>query len=295
MTSKASYLDPFVLARISNLQLRAKTVVEGFLSGLHPSPSKGYSLEFAQHREYALGDELKHLDWKVYARTDRFFIREFEQETNLRLYLLLDASGSMAYKGEKSPFSKYDAAATVAASLSYLTLRQGDSAGVSCFSNQVVRSVPPRNSLTHLSAILEEIESNQASGETTLSKAIETIAHSVRKRSLFILISDLFDDEESVLLALKFLKYKKNEVLVVHLLDRDEIEFPFTGNIRFDSLENDEKITLETDDYSTDYKNAMRAFLERVQLTLRNFGMGYHFHRTDQPIDTLLRSILSPQ
>lgn len=295
MSSQASYLDPFVLARISNLQLRAKTVVEGFVSGLHRSPAKGYSLEFAQHREYVLGDELKHLDWKVYARTDRFFIREFEQETNLRLYLLLDASGSMSYKGEESPFSKYDAAATIAASLSYLTLRQGDSAGISCFSNQQLRSVPPRNGLAHLNAILEEIGKVQPSGETTLSKAIETIAHSVKKRSLFILISDFFDEEESLLRALKFLKFKKNEVLVVQLLDRDEVEFPFTGNIRFDSLESNEKITLETDDYSADYKNAMQVFLKRVQLTLRNFGMAYHFYCTDQPIDMLLRSILAPQ
>lgn len=295
MSSKISYLDPFVLARIANLQLRAKTVVEGFVAGLHRSPFKGYSLEFAQHREYALGDELKHLDWKVYARTDRFFIREFEQETNLRLYLLLDASGSMSYAGEKSALSKFEACSTIAASLSYLTLRQGDSVGISCFSNRLVKSIPARNSLSHLNVILEEIEAMHPQGETTLSQALETVAHAVRKRSLFILISDLFDEEELVLKALKFLKFKKNEVLVIHLLDPDEIEFPFSGNIRFDSLENEEKITLEADEYIQDYKNAMQAFLERTSLTLRNFGMRYHFYRTDQPMDGLLRSLLTPQ
>lgn len=292
--TKTSYLDPLVLARISNLQLRAKSVVEGFVAGLHQSHYQGYSLEFAQHREYSTGDELKHIDWKVYGRTDRFFVKQFEQETNLRVYLLLDASGSMSFKGEKSALSKYDYAATLAASLGYLTLRQGDSVGLGCFNNARVKLVPPRNSFSHLNALLEEIESVRPEGETTLANSLENIAHSVKKRSLFILISDLFDDANSVLRALKFLRFKKNEVWIVHLLDRDEKDFPYSGSIRFDSLENQKNIVLEPEQYRKDYQNAIQSFVEQYRVTLRNFGMNYRLHITDEPLDKVLRFVLSP-
>lgn len=292
MTTKISYLDPLVLARIGNLQLRAKTVVEGFIAGLHQSHYKGHSLEFAQHREYSIGDELKHIDWKVYGRTDRFFVKQFEEETNLRAYFLLDASGSMAFKGGKSVFSKYDYAATLCACLTYLTLRQGDSVGLGYFSGQTIKLIPARNSSSHLNVLLNELQTVQPHGETLLAKGLETVAHSLKKRSLFLLVSDLFDDVESVLRAIKFLRFKKNEVLVVHVLDRDEVDFPYSGSIQFDSLENQQKISLEVEPYRKEYQFALQHFIDHYRGTLRNYGVKYHFHTTEEPLEQVLRFLL---
>lgn len=294
MPNGVSYFDPEVIAKISNLQLRAKYVVEGFITGLHQSHYKGYSLEFAQHREYSIGDELKHIDWKVYGRTDRFFVKQFEEETNLRAYILLDASGSMAFKGAKSALSKYDYGASLAAALSYLTLRQGDSTGLGHFNQSNVKLVPARNSFSHLNVLLDELETVRPAGETALARSLETMTHSVKKRSMFVVISDLLDEAESVLKAIKFLRFKKNEVLIVHLMDRDEKEFPYSGTIQFDSLENGETITLESDPYRKNYEDAVQRFIDQYRITLRNYGVRYHFHTTDEPLDRILRAILSP-
>ncbi len=256
-----SYLDPLLLAKISALQLRAKTVVEGFIAGLHKSPTHGHSLEFVQHREYTFGDELKYLDWKVYGKTDRFFIKQFEAETNLRLYLLLDASGSMNFKGEKSALSKYETAATLAASLGYLALKQGDSVGLAAFNKGTLRLIPPRNSLSHLNILVKELEGVSVQGETSLSEALEEIAQSSKKRSLFILISDLIEDENALLAAIKLLRFKKHEVSVVQLLDPEEKEFPFQGNIRLESLEKNENLNLNSELFRADYQKAIENFI----------------------------------
>lgn len=291
--NKISYLDPFVLARIGNLQLRAKTVVEGFISGLHQSPYRGHSLEFAQHREYAIGDEPRHIDWKVYGRTDRFFVKQFEQETNLRLYVLLDSSGSMNYQGEKSAFPKYDYGAILTASIAYLTLQQGDSAGIGYTENKQVKIIPPRNSLSHLSVILEALDSIKPQGEHVCSQMLETVAHFSKKRSLVILISDLLEDKNILFNALKFLKFKKHEVVVVHLLDRDEKDFPYTGSVQFNSLENQDRLVLDTESFRNDYKTEVNGFIEEVRMTLRNAGIDYYFHVTDEPPDQFLRNFLN--
>lgn len=294
MDKPHSYFSPEVIARIGNLQLRARYVVEGFVSGLHQSPYKGYSLEFAQHRQYAFGDELKHIDWKVYARTDRLYVKQFEQETNLRAYFLLDSSGSMGFKGQKSAMSKFDYGATLVVSLSYLSLRQGDSAGLGYFNDSNAKIIPARNSFSHLNSLLEEIEKTKPQGETRIGKSLETISHSIKKRSLFILFSDLMDDQESVLKAIKFLRYKKNEVWVVHLLDKEEKDFPYSGTIRFDSLENQDKVTLESDVFRKEYEKLLNGFIDSYRVSLRNYGVRYHFHTTDEPIDRVLRAVLSP-
>ena len=291
--SPASYLDPVVLARMQNLQLRAQTVVEGFIAGLHQSPFRGFSVEFAQHREYSIGDELKHIDWKVYGRTDRFYVKQFEEETNLRVYMLLDASGSMAFKGEKSALSKYDYGATIAASLAYLVLHQGDSAGLGAFNESRVDLIPPRNSFSHLNVIVGELEKKRPEGRTTLARSLETVAHSLKKRSLIILISDLMDETDSVLRALKFLQFKKHELIVIHLLDREEREFPYSGSVRFDSLEGQEGLVLDCDAYRKDYRAAVDDFIERYRLTMRNSGVQYDCHATDEPPDRMLQSVFN--
>ena len=213
---KNSYLDPLILARIGRLQVRSKIAVDGFVAGLHQSPHQGISLEFAQHREYSFGDETKYVDWKIFARSDRFFVKQFRQETNLRLYVLVDASGSMGFKGEKSAWSKYDYAATLASTISYLTLRQGDSVGLGLFREGNIKIVPPRSSFAHMDVILEELSGVRTEGETTLAENLSDLAHSFKKRSLVVVLSDLLDDDESVLKALKFLRFRKHEVVVIH-------------------------------------------------------------------------------
>ena len=291
--AKTRYLDPFVLARLANLQLRAQSIVEGFVAGLHPSPTRGHSLEFAQHREYAFGDELKYIDWKVYGRSDRFFVKQFEEETNLRVHLLLDASGSMAFQGKKSAFSKYDYGATLAASLAYLTLRQQDSVGLSCLARERAKVIPPRSSLHHLYVLLEELEAVKPGGETLLSEGLSALAHRLQKRSLVILISDLLDDPEPLFKSLKFLRFKKHEVVVLHLLDGDEYDFSYSGTIQFDSLEKPEHVVMETDSYRKEYLRMIREFIENTRVALRNSGIQYVFATTRESPDLILRQVLS--
>ena len=290
--SPRSYFDPEILARLQNLRLRARTVAEGFIGGRHASPFRGHSLEFAEHREYSIGDELRHIDWKVYGRSDRFFIKQYEEETHLRVLLLLDASGSMGYRGDKSALSKYDYGATLAASLAYLALEQGDSAGLSILQNGSQVFVPPRNSLGHLNTLADALVKTRPEGPTQISKSIETLARSVTKRSMMIFISDLLDDSASVLKALKLLSFKKHEVTVLHLLDRTERDFSFQGPVRFDSMEGQENLVLEADDYRKEYVAQVEKLRETYRNALSRIGMGYHFHTTDEPLDRIIRSVL---
>lgn len=290
--SKPSYLDPVVLARISSLQLRAKTVAEGFISGLHHTPFRGQSLEFSEHREYSIGDEPKYIDWKVYGKTDRFFVKQFEQDTNLRLYIVMDTSGSMKFKGTQSPLSKYDYAATLAGCLSYLTLRQGDLVGLGYSKKEKTTFIPPRNSPAHLNILMETLESIDLKGEGELSKSLETLAHSSKKRSLIVLISDLLEDPDAILKALKYLKFRKHEVIVLHLLDRDEKDFPYSGSIQFKSLENQPSLVLDTESFREEYQRTVDALIHQYRTTLRNAAIQYYFHTTDEPPDKVLRQIL---
>lgn len=289
----SSYLDPAVLARISSLQVRARTVAEGFVSGLHHAPLKGSSLEFSEHREYAIGDELRNIDWKIYARSDRFFVKQYEQETNLRLSLVVDRSGSMGFRGSRSPMSKFDFAATAAASLAYLTLKQGDSVGLSTVHAEGAQAIPPRSHFAHLSALLETLQDARPSGETALARSLNDLVHGLKKRSLVIVFSDLLDDEDAVLNALKFFKYKKHEVVVVQLLDRDERELPYDGWVELESLEDGRKLTLQPDSFRREYREALTAMEERYRGALRKSGMEFYSHTTDEPLDRVLRFVLT--
>ena len=287
-----SHLDPVVLARIGNLQLRARTVVEGFVAGLHQSPYRGHSLEFAQHREYAIGDELRHIDWKVYGRTDRFFVKQFEEETNLRLQVLLDSSGSMGFRGNRSALSKYDYGATLAASLAYLALRQGDSVGLSALSSSSGAAVPPRSSLSHLNILLDELGRIRPAGKTNLAAGLESFARSLKKRSLIVLISDFLDAPEPVIQSLRFLSFKKHEAVVVHLMDPDEREFPYDGLIRFESMEDDSTLTLEAGELRDEYRRTVDRLIASYRAAMRAAGMDYVLCSTDEPMDRVLSRIL---
>lgn len=287
-----SYFDPAVLARLQNLRIRARTVAEGFIGGQHQSAFRGQSLEFAEHREYSFGDELKYIDWKVYGRTDRFFVKQYEEETNLRVILVLDASGSMGFRGEKSPLSKYDYGATLAASLAYLALQQGDSAGLALLKSSGQRIIPPRAALSHLNTLADELVKIRPEGPTTLSQSLDSLARSLSRRSLVIIISDLLDDQEKTVKALRLLGFKKHEVTVLHVLDRMEREFSFSGRFRLDSMENSDYIILDAESYRAEYDALVRKLTESYRTALRNMGMAYHFHSTDEPLDRLIRSVL---
>lgn len=293
MPFKSSYLDPFVLARIGRLKVRAEKVVEGFLSGLHQSPYRGISLEFAQHRQYAVGDEIKHIDWKVYARSDRFFIKQFEQETNLRLHILIDASGSMRFKGSQSALSKYDYAATLAASLAYLTVSQGDSVGLGIFRNSDSKIVPPRSSYPHLNVLLEELEAARPSGPADWARSLTELIPSFQKRSLFILFSDLLGDESEAQKALKLLAFKRHEVAVIHLLDADEKNFPYRGAVQFQSMEDGARLNLDAEDYAEEYESALQNLINYHRVGCRRANIRYQFHTTQEPPDRILRFLLS--
>lgn len=224
--NERKFLDPLVVSKLSNLELRARLVVEGFIAGLHKSPYKGFSVEFAEHRQYMPGDPIKNIDWKVYARRDRIYVKEFEEETNLRVYLLVDSSASMGYSSA-TRVSKLNYSCSLAAALSYLMLRQQDSVGLLTFTSQIKTYIPPRSSKSHLRVILTELNKLSAGETTNVSKSLELLARRIRRRGLIILFSDLMDNQQAVLTGLKHFRHRKHEVIVFHVLDESEIDFPF--------------------------------------------------------------------
>jgi uncharacterized protein (DUF58 family) len=236
MAHVADFLKPAELQKISNLQVVARLVVEGFFSGMHKSPHKGFSVEFAQHRQYVPGDEIRRLDWKVYGKTDRFYVREFEEETNLRSTLLLDLSGSMNYGGT-GRVNKHDYAVRLAASLAYLMLQQRDSVGLVTFDEKLRRIIPPHSGVAHLRVLLDELSRARPGGETGLGRVFHDLVPQIHRRGLLIIISDCFGDVAELVSALAHFRFARHEVLVFQVLDPDELEFPFRQMTRFESLE----------------------------------------------------------
>jgi len=229
------FLTPTDLQKISKLQIFARQVVEGFCSGLHRSPHKGFSVEFKQHRQYVPGDEIRHIDWRVFGRSDRFYIREYEEETNLRATILLDLSGSMNYgRGE---VTKYHYATRLAACLAYLMMGQQDSVGLVTFDTKVRRYIPPRSRISHLRVLIDELEKAEPGGETELGRVFHDLVPKLHRRGLLVIISDLFSNVPELLKALAHFRHAHHEILVFQIWDRDELEFPFKGWTQFDSLE----------------------------------------------------------
>src|SRR6266508_1728406 len=235
------FLDPAVVARLGTLELKARTIVEGFLSGLHRSPFKGFIVEFAEYRQYIPGDDLHTIDWKVYARNDRLYIKKFEEETNLDCHLLLDVSGSMAYGGHHG-MSKFDYAAVLAASLGYLMNRQRDAVGLTAFDENIVSMLPASSRPGHLRSLLVTLERLTTGHHTNVAKPLHQLADSLTKRGMVVLISDLIDEPDRVIRGLKHFQFRGTDVIVFHILDPDEIEFPFDRPTRFEDLESEEEV-----------------------------------------------------
>ncbi|TMB66913.1 MAG: DUF58 domain-containing protein [Deltaproteobacteria bacterium] len=287
-----SYFDPQVLASISNLYLRARWVVEGIMSGVHRSRAKGFSVEFEEHREYSPGDEIRRIDWKALGKFDRYFIKEYEDETNLRAYLLLDTSGSMDYAS--NGVTKFDYGCTLAASLAYLILKQQDAAGLVTFSNRIESFVPPKAKRDYLTQILHALENRGPGGETNVSRILEEIAGQIKRRGLVILVSDLLDDPEPILKGLRLFRFKGNDVIVFHLLDQAELDLPFDGNILFEDLEQANlKVVADPRAIRKTYQEVVREFVSEMRKQCRDNAIDYQLISTSTPLDQALASYLS--
>jgi len=281
------YFDPVVLARISNLTLRARHVVEGLMAGLHRSSLRGLSVEFSEHRAYAPGDELRRIDWKLFGRQDRYFVKEYEAETNLRAHLFVDASASMAYAGAGG-VSKFDYAATLAASLAYLMLLQRDAVGLVLMGPGAPRVLAPRSQPHHLHAIIAELEAARPGGATDVRAALAEVAGGLHRRGLCILISDLLDDPAGLALGLRHLHHRKNDLMVLHLADRDELELPFSKTTLFRDTESAAQLTTDPREIRGEYRAALQEHLREVREECRGGGADYELFVTDEPLDRAL-------
>ena len=285
------YFDPVVLAGISNLTLRARHVVEGLMAGLHRSSLRGLSVEFAEHRPYTPGDELRRVDWKLFSRQDRYFVKEYEAETNLRAHLFVDASASMGYAG--SGISKYDCAATLAASLAYLMLLQRDAVGLVIMGAGAPRVIPARSQPHHLHAIIAELEAARPAGVADVRAALADVAGRMHRRGLCILISDLLDEPEGLEQGLRHLHHRRNDLMVLHLADRDELELPFGKLTLFRDLEGGLELTTDPREIRREYRAAMSEHLDHVRGLCRHSGADYDLLVTDQPLDRWLVRFLA--
>ncbi len=285
------FLDPKVLNKITRLDLKARHIVEGFMGGMHKSPYHGFSVEFAEHREYAPGDDLKHLDWKVFGRTDRLFIKEYELETNLRSHILLDTSESMDYGSKET--TKLELACHIAASMAYLVLRQQDSVGMVCFDKEVKNFIPTSSSMGHLRPILGTLASSTAQNKTDLGIVLNTLAERIQRRGLIILISDLFDKPETVLKSLQHFSHKRHDVIVFHVLDEYELTFPFERMTLFEGLEEYPKQLVDPRSLRKAYLEEVNKFCEEMRRGCVKQMIDYVRISTDQDLDVELTKYLA--
>ena len=285
-------LDPGVIARLGRLDVRARVVVEGFIAGLHRSPFHGFSVEFAQHRPYMPGDPLKNLDWKVLARTDRYLVKQYTEETNLRAHLLLDLSGSMGFASPRGSSSKLEYARSLAAALAYLMLGQQDAVGVMLFADAPMTYVPPRSARSHLDTVLTTLASGEPQGRTALGPVLHELAERIKRRGLVMLFSDLMDRPEAVLHALQHFRHRQHDVIVFHILDPDEIEFPYTDTATFVDMESGERLTTEPWEIARRYRATLAEWRERYARDCRERRIDYVPLDTRMPFDRALLAYL---
>jgi uncharacterized protein (DUF58 family) len=285
------FLDPAVVARLGTLELKARTIVEGFLSGLHRSPFKGFSVEFAEYRQYMPGDDLSTIDWKVYARSDRHYVKKFEEETNLDCHLMVDISASMGY-GSRG-ITKYEYASCLAAALGYLMNRQRDACGLTAFDDKIVSMLPASARPGHLRALLVTLSRLELGRETNVSKPLHQLADSLTKRGMVVLISDLIDEPDRVIRGLKHFQFRGTDVIVFHILDPDEIEFPFDRATRFEDLESEEEVMAVPSVVRPHYLKAIGELIDHYKRELGSCGIDYHLFSTKEPLELALLAYLS--
>ncbi len=292
-TPRPALLDPLVLAKLGSLKLRVRAITEGILTGLHKSPHHGQSIEFAEHKEYAPGDEVRLIDWKAYGKFDKYYVKKFEQETNLRAYLIVDSSGSMGYRGDPGRMTKLEYASALAASLAYLLVRQQDAAGLVLVSGQVRSALPPRATAGHLTPLVDALEKCQAEGPTELGAAVDWVIEHAPRRSSVLVFSDLMDREEKILKRLGHLGLRKHEVTLFHVLDPAELEFPFEDPTLFLSMEDDRQVEANGRDMRKGYLELFRRWLDEVRRSAFESDVDYGLCRTDTPLDKVLLPFLA--
>ena len=290
-TRDLRFLNPAIIARLGTMELKARTVVEGFLSGLHRSPYKGFSVEFAEYRQYLPGDDLSTLDWKVFARSDRYYVKKYEEETNLECHLLLDVSASMAYRGA-APMSKMEYGSVLAASLAFLMHRQRDATGLMAFDEKIAFRLPASARPGHLNALLLGLERIQAGKRSDVGRPLHQLAEALLKRSLVVLISDLLDEPEPIIQGLRHLKFRGSDVIVFQLLDPNELTFPFKGSSKFKDLESDQELVTEPASIRTAYLRELAGLTLKYDRALRGAGIDYVQLDTSQPLDFALLAYL---
>jgi uncharacterized protein (DUF58 family) len=285
--------DPSEVRKYGGLTLVARTLVEGFLSGVHKSPYKGFSVEFAEHRQYYPGDEIRHIDWRVFGKTDRYYIKEFEEETNLKGYLLVDSSGSMAYRGKHA--SKFQYCQYVAASLAYLMLHQRDSVGLILHDTRPRLRIEPRANSKHLLRIIKALEETSPGGETSLAPIWHDVAmHHLPRRGMIVILSDCFDDLDKLLRALQHFRHRRHEVLMFHVVAPEEVEFPFSRLTQFRSLEDiGDRLLVDPGRLRQEYRRNFDAFCERLRRRCGDMGIDYQLLRTDMAVDRALGAYLT--
>jgi len=282
-----------VLAKLQGLQLRARHIVEGYVAGLHRSPLHGFSIEFAEHREYAPGDDLRYLDWKVFGRTDKYYLKQFEDETNLICYLVLDMSESMRYQSSGAPLSKFQYAQCVAAALAWLVLHQQDSVGLVTFDCTIRALIRPSSSPSHLKPLLHALEAADPQAKTSTGPIFHELAERLHKRGVVVVLSDLFDDVPSMLAGLKHFRHRRHDVIVLHVLDPAELEFPFRQPLLFKGLEQLPDVLVDGRSLRKAYLAEFDRFLTAVRQGCRSQQMDYVPLRTDQSLGTALSSYLA--
>jgi uncharacterized protein (DUF58 family) len=285
------FLKPEVLSRISNMQLLARTVVEGFIAGLHKSPYKGASVEFMSYRPYIPGDDPMHVDWKLYARTDRLFIKEYEDETNTSIDLLVDVSPSMSYTSGE--VSKMDYAMFLAASLGYFMWRQQEAVGLTFFDDAIVQRIPPRKASGHFLTILQQMQRAEIGRPTAMGKPLHQLAEFQRRRGFVVLISDLLDDPDAIVDGIRHFRFVGHEVIVFHLFDMQEMDFDFSDMVEFEDMETGEKMLVVAETAKQIYKDNLKTYQAKLVEQCALLGADYHLITTDQPLDFALFNFLA--
>jgi uncharacterized protein (DUF58 family) len=285
-----SFLNAQVLSRLANVPLFSRRPMEGSVSGRHPSPHRGSSVEFAEYRKYVPGDDLRRLDWRAYGRSDRFFVKEFEADTNLRCCFILDTSGSMAFGS--TGITKIEYARRLAGSLGYLAVQQGDAVGVSCVAKGVVRGLPPTRNPAHLPAFFDLLEQAKPDGETHLPAALHELAETIRQRALVVILSDLFVEPELLRGCFQHLRFRKHDVAVFHLLDPLEVSFDFRRPMRFLDMEGGPAIFAEPNDIADRYHQALQSYLGALREVVLESAVDFHRVSIDEDYEQVLARFL---
>jgi uncharacterized protein (DUF58 family) len=284
-------LNPEFVSRLKNMQLRARLVVEGFMVGLHKSPYHGFSVEFAEHRPYMPGDSLRNLDWKVFVKTDRYYVKQYEEETNLKSYLLLDVSNSMNFG--TGGVTKFQYGSYLAAALSYLMIQQRDAVGLATYDTELRSYHPPRSVHTYLNVLLSQLEKLEPSSRTDIGKNLHAVADRISRRGLVIVMSDLLDDPAKILSGLKHFRHEGHEVLVFHILDPRELDFGYTGDVRFRDLETGEELPTQPWHLRKSYREQIGAFVETLRRGCREDRIDYVPLNTGTPYSEALIQYLT--